>query len=170
MQKIEITGPVNGCTSYCDGKMVAVDTTISLPEVTNVIAEIQTGMGTVEIPLIGDIEAMEATIKKIGVDKGLSRICKMGSRTIEFRWAQTQTKPDGSTKIVGAKAFLRCMSKVLAPGMDIEKGSVTEGDIPLAVNRYQLFVDGEELLCIDKLSQVLRIGGTDYYDQINNLL
>lgn len=166
---VEVSGAINGTTAYSEGQLVGREVTVSLPEVTPVIAEVQ-AMGTMEVPLIGLIDSMEASIKRIGVDMGLVKICKPESKTIEFRWVQNVTKADGSNKSVGCKAFLRVIPKVILPGADIEPGSSVETEIPLSTTRYQLFVDGKELLCIDRLSQIFRIDGKDYYGAINNLL
>ena len=56
------------------------------------------------------------------------------------------------------------------PQTAIEVGSNIESEISLAVSRYQLYVDGEELLCIDRLSQICRIRGVDYYKKIASML
>ena len=169
MPFVDITGAVNGTSAYVEGKCVGRDVTISIPEVTPVIAEVQ-AMGTTEIPLLGLLEAMEASIKKIGVDNGLTKACTPESKTYEFRWVQTVTDASGSSKQVGCKAVLRAMPKVIMAGVDIEPGSTVEAEIPLATTRYVLYVNGAEQLCIDKLAQVLRIDGKDYISGINSLL
>lgn len=166
---VEITGAINGTTAYVNGQCMGRDVTVSLPEVALFLAEIQ-AMGTTEIPLLGLLEAMEASIKKIGVDNGLTKACTPESKIYEFRWVQTVTDASGSFKQVGCKAILRAMSKVIMPGVDIEPGSTVEAEIPLATTRYVLYVNGTEQLCVDKLAQVLRIDGKDYLSDINSLL
>ena len=165
----EITGAVNGTSAYVNGKCLGRDVTVILPEVALLIAEIQ-AMGTTEIPLLGLLEAMEACIKKIGVDNGLTKACTPESKIYEFRWVHTVTDASGASKQVGCKAVLRAMPKVIMAGVDIEPGSTVEAEIPLATTRYVLYVNGAEQLCIDKLAQVLRIDGKDYLSGINSLL
>lgn len=169
MTFMDIRGAVNGTTGYVEGTLVGKDVTISLPEVAAALGEVQ-AMGTMEIPIIGILDAMEASIKRIGVDMGLAKCCAPESKTYEFRWVQQVTKSDGTTSVEGCKAFIRGVPKIIIPGMDIEPGATVETEIPLAVSRYQLFVGGKEVLCVDRLSQILRVDGKDYYSNVNSLL
>lgn len=169
MKTINITGAINADTVYCDGSLEAQDVKISLPEITPATTEVQM-MGTMDMPIRGRIEDMEASITKIGIDKGLGKICRFTGKTIEVRWTQDVIQTDGSTKLEGCKAFLRVIPKVLMPGLDIEPGESTEAEIPLCVTRYQLFAGGEEIALVDRFAHICRIYGTDCYKGISNLL
>ena len=57
-------------TVYCDNVLAAKNVTVNLPEITFATSEINT-MGTTELPLVGLVEAMEATLSKIGADSQL---------------------------------------------------------------------------------------------------
>ena len=168
MQNIDLTGAINGTTAYVDGQLVGRDVTVSLPELAWLTAELQ-ATGTTEIPILGLLEAMETTIKKIGIDNGLVKACTPASKDYEFRWAQTITTPQGSSKIVGSKASIRGIPKTV-PGMDVEPGSTVEAEIPIATTRYALYLDGKEAICIDKLAGVIRFDGTDYANSVNAVL
>ena len=115
---LDLKGPILADTVYIGGTIVAKDVTISLPAVTPVTADFK-AMGTYTAPILGQIEAMEASITKIGIDLGLRNMMKLESKTIEIRWAQDVKQADGSTKTEGCKAFLRCVSKDPRP----ERGS-----------------------------------------------
>lgn len=115
------------------------------------------------------IEAMEASITKIGIDLGLRSLVKLTSKTIEIRWAQDVKLSDGSTKTEGCKAFLRCVSKGI-PGLNVDPGNASENEIALAVSRYQLFVAGNEYWLIDQLNTIMRVGGVDYAKDIRSVL
>ncbi len=166
---IDVRGPVNADTAYCEGALVARNVTLTLPEVTHVLGTINTALGEAEIPLYGLIEAMEATIQKIGVDNGLVKICALKSKTIEFRWAQQVTKANGEIATEGCKAFLRFIPKVI-PGIEVNPGDNVELEIPGSVTRYQLFCAGRELLLVDKLAGICRIDGVDYAGSLDSLL
>ena len=168
MAWIDLNGPVLADTVYDAGKLVAKDVTITLPAINLLTADFK-AIGTLTLPLIGQIEAMEATVNKVGTDMGLRSMASLDSRTLEFRWVQDVKKADGSTKTVGCKAFLRCVSKGI-PGLNVDPGNASENEIALAVSRYQLFVAGNEYWLIDQLNQILRVGGKDYYKQIRSLL
>lgn len=167
---MDIRGAVNGTTAYIDGSLVARNTTITLPEITHVTATVKAALGEHEVPLLGLIESMEATIQKIGVDLGLSKALTMEAKTFEFRWAQQVTQASGDNKVEGCKAFIRGIPKVAAPSIELNPGDSVEMDIPLSVTRYQLFADGNELLLVDKLAGICKINGVDYASSINNLL
>jgi phage tail tube protein FII len=141
---LDLKGPILADTVYVDGVLAAKDVTIALPPVNLVTADFK-AMGTYTAPLPGQIEAMEASITKIGIDLGLRSLVKLTSKTIEIRWAQDVKLSDGSTKTEGCKAFLRCVSKGI-PGLNVDPGNASENEIALAVSRYQLFVAGNEKL------------------------
>lgn len=167
---IDIRGPVNANTSYVEGVLVARNTTITLPEVTHVLATVQAALGEHEVPLFGLVESMESTIKKVGADEGLARMLTMEPKTYEHRWVQQVAKLDGSSVTEGCKAFIRGVPKIAIPSIEVNPGDSVELDIPLAVSRYQLFVSGKEICLIDKLAGICRIYGTDYAEEVNALL
>lgn len=165
---LDLKGPILANTVYDTGRLVAKDVTVTLPSVTPVTADFR-AMGTMTMPLLGQIEAMEASITKIGIDLGLRDLVKLESKTLEFRWVQDVKTSDGSTKTEGCKAFIRGMPKTI-PGLSIDPGNASENELSFAVSRYQLFVDGTEYWLIDQLNQIMRIGGIDYCKDIRSLL
>lgn len=165
---LDLKGPILADTVYIGGTLVAKDVTIALPTVTPVTADFK-AMGTYTAPILGQIEAMEASITKIGIDLGLRNMMKLESKTIEIRWAQDVKQADGSTKTEGCKAFLRCVSKGI-PGLSVDPGNTSENEAAFAVSRYQLYVGGAEYWLIDQLNTILRVGGVDYAKDIRSLL
>lgn len=165
---VDLDGSNLASTVYCEGDLVAKDVVFTLPAVTPKTADLR-AMGTLTMPIPGQIEAMEASITKIGVDKGLRKLVKFESKTLEFRWVKDVKKADGSTVVVGLKAFLRVTPKTI-PGLNVDPGNISENELTYSVSRYQLFVDGEEYWLIDQLNQILRVDGTDYCKNIRSLL
>lgn len=168
MPWIDIKGPIVANTAYWNGKLVAKDVAITLPAV-NYKTSTFAAMGDVEMPIPGQIEAMEATISKIGVDHGLTACIGLESGTLEVRFVQDVKRSDGTTKVEGCKAFLRCTPKGI-PELGVEPGESTEAGLSFGATRYQLMVGGEEQWLIDQLNSILRIGGKDYAKSINSLL
>jgi len=168
MSFIDLKGPIVANTVYVDGQLVARDVTITLPSVTPTTSDYR-AMGTMSLPTPGQFESMELAITKIGIDLGLGRMVRMQSMNFEFRFVQNVVKSDGTTKPEGCKAFVKAVPKTI-PGISLEPGSTSENEITAEVTRYQLFVGGEELWLIDRLSQICRILGNDYYSPINSLL
>lgn len=165
---LDIKGPVVADTVYADGVLVAKDVSFTLPGIEFLTADVQ-AMGNLTVPLIGLLENMELTITKIGVDMGLSRLSKLEKQNLEFRWVQNVVKSDGSQKDEGCKAFVRTLPGAL-PELGVEVGSATEAENTYNVTRQQIYTNGTEYMCVDRLSQILRINGKDYMSEINNLL
>lgn len=165
---LDLDGPILADTAYCEGDLVAKEVALTLPAVTPKTADVR-AMGTLTMPILGQIEAMEAAITKIGIDKGLLKLVKFESKTLEFRWVKDVKKADGSTKQVGLKAFLRVTPKTI-PGINVDPGNIGENELTFSVSRYQLFVDGEEYWLIDQLNQIFRVDGTDYCKNLRSLL
>ena len=94
---------------------------------------------------------------------------RLEKQNFEFRWVQNVVKSDGSAGVEGCKAFVRTMPGTL-PEVGVEVGSAPENENTYNVTRLQIYANGTELLCVDRLSQVLRVNGKDYMKTINNLL
>lgn len=167
MKFVNICGPVVGTTAYCEGALVARDTAITLPEVTPVTADLQ-AMGTFSLPIWQLIENMETAITKIGADMGLRALIKPDMKPLEFRWVQTVTDANGTTKNVGCKAFIKGIPNKI-PGIGVTVGEASENECTIATTRYNLFVDGQEMFLIDRLAGIVRIAGTNYGD-MNSML
>lgn len=165
---LDLKGPILADTVYVDGVLSAKDVTITMPAVTLMTADFK-AMGTYTAPMTGQIEAMEASITKIGVDYGLRNIVKLQSKTLEVRWAQDVKYADGSSKTEGCKAFMRCIPKLI-PGLSVDPGNLSENEITLAVSRYQLFVAGTEFWLIDQLNTIMRVDGVDYTKDLRSVL
>lgn len=165
---IDVRGPVMANTAYVNNQLVAHDVAFALPEITPMTADVQ-AMGSMSLPIWGLFEDMESTITKIGVDLGLAKLITPQPMTIEYRWVQSVTSADGSTREEGCKAFLRQTPKKI-PGIGGEVGSSLEGEVTGAVTRYQLFVGGQELFLLDRTASIFRVNGVDYYSKIASLL
>lgn len=165
---VNIKGAVLADSVYRDGVLVAKNVTVTLPTVTYKTAEHQ-AMGTLELPMLGQIEAMEASVTKKGYDVGLAQLAKPEACNLEFRFVQDVIDANNISKPEGCKAFMRCVPKVL-PGSDLEQGTVNDTQVTFAVSRYQLIVGGNEICLIDQLKDIQRINGKDYAKSITSLL
>lgn len=167
MGSLDLNGPVLITKVLCGTNTVAEDVKISLPEVTFLTAEFN-ALGKMELP-IALTEALEGTITRIGIDNGLFKMLKLKNQQFEYRWGQSTVTRSGETKNKGCKAFVKGTAKSI-PGGDLEPGETFEGSIPIAITRYQLYVDGKECILIDKLKGILRIDGVDYAKELNSLV
>lgn len=165
---VNISGPIVANTAYVGNNLVARDVSATLPEITPTTVDVQ-AMGTWSLPIWQLVEDMQFSITKIGIDMGLRSMLKPEPLAMELRFVQTVTDANGATKNVGAKAFLKGIPASI-PGIGVEIGSASENECSYSITRYQLVVDGVEMLMIDRLAGILRIGGTDYARGITNLL
>ena len=165
---LDIKGPVVADTVYADGVLVAKDVAFTLSGIEFLTADVNS-MGTMTVPLIGILENMELSITKIGVDMGLSRMSRLEKQNLEFRWVQSVIRSDGSQTTEGCKAFVRTLPSNI-PEISVEVGSATEAEITYNITRQQIYANGVEYMCVDRLSQILRINGKDYMTPIDNLL
>lgn len=166
---VDKSGPVEADTIYVEGMLAAVDTNVTLPEISFMTADIQ-AMGEMSIPLSNAIEDMEMSITKVGVDKNMTRLTAPGKKNIEIRWVQDLIKSDGTVRPQGCKAFLSVSPVTLHPGASLEIGSSSDNDLTFKVFRYKLVVDGEEILLVDRLAHVLKVNGMDYSRKYDALL
>ena len=165
---MDIKGPVVADTVYADGKLVAKDVSFTLPGIEFMTADVQ-AMGNMSVPLIGLMENMELSITKVGIDLGLRRMNKLKKQNFEFRWVQNSVNKDGTTEVKGCKAFVRTLPGSF-PETGVELGSVTELEHTYNVTRMQIYENGNEVVCVDRLSQVLKVNGVDYMKNITKLL
>lgn len=165
---MDIKNAVVADKCYCDNKLAAQDVAVTLPAVNFLTTEVN-AMGTMDVVIAGLIEAMEAAITKIGIDTGLGKMLTPTKHSFEFRWVQNVLKTSGKTEPEGCKAFITGVPKGV-PATGLEIGSSIESEISISCTRYQLFCGGSEILCIDRLSQICRINGVDYYAKISSLL
>ena len=165
---VNISGPIVANTCYVESALVARDVAATLPEITPTTIDVQ-AMGTWSLPIWQLVEDMQFSITKIGVDMGLRSMIKPEPLALELRFVQTVTDANAVTKNVGAKAFLKGIPASI-PGFGVEIGTASENECTYSITRYQLVVDGTEMLLVDRLAGVLRIGGRDYAKELNNLL
>lgn len=168
-QWLDLIGPVIEARAYIDGGLVATGVKCNLPAVTNMSSEFR-AMGTMNLSIVCAIEAMEFTITKVGTDMGLRKLNKQGFIDLEIRFAQDCKTINGDSRLIGAKAFLRCCPKQVLPSINIEPGTVIETECAYDVTRYQLFADGEEVMLIDRLAHIIRVDGHDYTEELRALI
>lgn len=154
---VEKAVTVEASTLYVNSTLAARDSKITLPAVTPATAEASGLMGTMNIPLLSEIESMEATVTKIGVDENAYLLTSPGSKSLMAKWVQEQLKSDGTLKPVGCMAELKCYPLVYSPELSIEVSSGTECEINYSVYEYKLTVDGVTVFHVNRLTSTLKV-------------
>ena len=161
---LPIFGAIEGVTAYATNKagvneLVARNETVHLPEVTRVAVEQKMGGGSQEMPT-GLIDSMETSISKNGLGKNAMKYILADK--IEYRFVAKIQDTDGTERNVGCKAMLTTKALTLQPSTDVEVGSNIEGDITKKVLTYTLYVDGEEMINVNKITGACKICGEDF--------
>lgn len=167
---LDYCGPVLATTCYVNGVLVARDMQMTLPEVTYETADMNAS-GTVSLPVPSRTDDMEFSITKIGEDLGLLALfaASDGAITIEARWTKDVVDRLGNSRVEAGRAFIRGIPKSF-PGIELEAGESSENELTFACLRYQLYINGVEYCCVDKLNHIVRVRGKDFYAKINPLL
>lgn len=165
---VPICGPVVANTVYSENELVGKDVGVTLPEVTPQTADLE-ALGTFSVPMWNRLEDMETAITKIGADLGMKKMLSGNKVSMEIRFVQTVTQADATIKNIGCKAFLTLIPKSI-PGVELAVGEATENEMTYSTLRYQLYVDGEEMWCVDRLAGICRINGVDYAADIQKYL
>lgn len=94
--------------------------------------------------------------------KQLAQLSAPKLQEYEVRWS-VDNFDSGSGKIAPQthKAVIKGMPKKYDSGA-VETGASQESSIEIEVVYYKRIVDGEVILELDKLNQILKIGGVDY--------
>jgi phage tail tube protein FII len=161
-------GPVIDTSVWIGGERIAESIGLTLPEVTPVTAD-YAAMGTISLPVTGLFESMEMTLTNHGIDDGFAKLIALRSQTLQFRWVHDVLGTDGTASPVGYKANVRGMPKTI-PGIEVAKGEAQENEISYEVTRYELLAGGKQIFLIDRLSNVLKVNGVDYYKSVSDLL
>lgn len=165
---VDKRGPVNAATLYHNNALVAEGLTVNLPAIEFLTYDFR-AMGTMTLPVVGLLNDMEASITKVGVDRGYSKLITPEPIILEYRWAQTVLKADNTSSEEGCRAYTRGTPKSI-PQIAVNPGEAIEAEIAYAVTRYQLFANGTEVLLVDRIAGILRINGVDYMKTRNSLL
>lgn len=164
----EICGPVLADRAYVENNLVGRNVGVTLPEVTPQTIDME-AMGTLTLPMWHLLEDMETKITKVGVDLGLGKMLGGKKLQLEIRWAQEAVDQNGNLREFGCKAFITGIPKSL-PGIELKPGEASENEITYATLRYQLYIDEEEVICIDRLAMKCMIAGVDYAKSIEQYL
>lgn len=149
------------------GALVSVE----LPEINLGTEEVKGAgfLGTSDLPATGQVEAMEATINTRGMDKQHVALLKMGVHKFALLFVQDSFSVQKGVVPEGCKIYMDAVFKGYSPG-SVEQMSAQEGSFVYEVLRYQVIVDGRELLLIDKVNSIFKVDGQDQMQDVRSML
>lgn len=166
-----ITGSVIAHKLIDNGEEIADNVSCQLPSIEVQTTEVKGAgiMGTIDMPSTGQIGSMTFTITQRSIGRNAMKLATPGIHTIELRFVQDVTMPDGQVIKEGTKVFLTCFNKKLDPGK-VEPQATREGSAEFEVLRYRQVVDGTEVLLVDKRNYIYKINGVDYMEKVRAAL
>lgn len=159
-------------TVYANGSEEFGSAEVSLPDLEFITSTIKGGglAGELEVPTLGQLKSMKATITWQIVEKSLSKFARQRYHQVEFRGAQqTENTETGDLQVsavsvqVGGWVTKTSMGKLANTETT---GSTTD----ISINAIKAVVDGEELYNIDIMNGVCVIDGVDYWADIRKAL
>lgn len=150
-------------------ELVGKDAQITLPAVRNQTTDAAL-MGTFTVPILAQLENMEATIHHIGVVSRIASLLGQESIELEMRWIQQVMTSDAAQKAVSGRAYITGYPQTVMPEIDIQPGQSVDLEMVYTVSKYKLVVEGEVLCNIDRVASILEIGGKDYFTDLSSML
>lgn len=154
---------------YANGEQRGLNVQCSLPEISYATIETQAAGGKLELPVPQQIQAMEASVTKNGMDDSFLAMIKPEPFDLIINVAQKVTESDGTSKHSHIKSFLRVIPKGI-PAHEFNPGENSDRQITFSVLSFRQLVDGQEILNIDVPKGICSIGGTDYMSDIRSML
>jgi P2 family phage contractile tail tube protein len=160
-------------TIKSNGKYIEIEdvTSFSTPEVSFADGEV-TGagiMGTVNIPDIYNMDAMESSITAKSFSKGVIAAINPAGVDLRLNWAVDNVSGSGESSFTSYTATLKGRPKSI-PAAEATKGEGMEVTVPIATSYYKLVKDGQVLHELDPLNNKLVINGVDYAKKLNSAL
>ncbi|MTI49704.1 MAG: hypothetical protein FH761_17880 [Firmicutes bacterium] len=166
-----ISGNVVAHKLYSDGEEIMDSVSVQFPSIELATGELKGAgiLGSIDMPMTGQINAMTFTINSRGVSKSNSKLAKPGVQKLEVRFIRDVTRANGDVIPEGSKVYITGINKKYDPGK-VEQGATMDGSIDFEVLRYRQVINGEETLLIDKLNSVYKVNGVDHMKNIRGML
>jgi P2 family phage contractile tail tube protein len=115
--------------------------------------------GEVESPVIGHYESMTTSITFRTINGDVGTLATPAAHLIDFRGSQ-QVCDAGTYKTVAVRVTMKAIPKTVDLGK-FKVGAVTETSDEFEVIYLKLYVDGKEVIEIDKLNYIAKFDGVD---------
>lgn len=162
-------GAVLAESVYAGDKLIAHNTSITLPDITPTTADLTTPGGIIAMTNFHKLESMECTVSKHGIDAEWLASIKPEAFDLIANIVQQKTVHDGSYTPEHIKVYLRVIPKSIAGG-DFAWGDNIERDLSFEVISYKVTVNGETYLNVDKPNGIFEVNGKDYNADIRAML
>lgn len=168
VQTIDYNAGTVAATYYVDGTKVGNDVPFTLPPADYMTTEAQVN-GNIDVPIVGIFDDMETAIRLNNMNSAMMISFEPRTHTYELRWKEFQFEEQTvNSKYVLHKVRITGIPKSAAPEIEVNNGEKGEYELRIATLIYAHYVDGEEILYIDRPGKMFRVNGKDVYSDIRN--
>lgn len=148
---------------YGDGNTMYGVATVDLPEI-EVMSETVTGAGLageVESPTLGQYGSMTTTLSWRTIERDAVELCAPGAHKIDVRGSQqVYDAASGTYNTVPVRVTMRIVNKTFSLGT-FEPGATTDTEQEYEVLYLKMWIDGKEVVEIDKYNYIVKFNGKD---------
>lgn len=127
-------------------------------------------VGEIDMPTLAQLGSMTLEMALRRSNPQAIALLSPGSHEVEVRWVtDTVDSSTGAVTAVGAKQIIKGFAKSLEGG-NLENNASQEANVILEVVYLKYIINGETVVELDKLNNVLVVNGVDYGKQIRENL
>lgn len=153
---------------YNDSNDLLGIATVDLPEI-EAMSDTVSGAGIageVESPVLGHYSSMTTTFTWRTIEKAAMKLSVQKAHAVEVRGSQqVYDAANGEYKTVAVRASMRIVPKTVTLG-SFEPGSTTDTEQEFEVLYLKMYVDGKDVLEIDKFNYIAKFGDTDILSSV----
>ena len=166
-----ISGSTGDFKVLCSGYEVGDVISVSKPDVEMSTTEIKGSgiMGAINIPNSYGVNPMSLTIAIRKSGKNKHHLMASGELKIEIRIASDIRLSSGEIVVEGTKLFATGFF-VKHSGGKVENGAIQDETYDFSVYRYREIIDGNEVVLIDQINNIFKVGGSDRASDVRNIL
>lgn len=162
---------INDCLIKANGsdKLVGA-ASATLPDLVNKV-ETMTAMGTlgdIESVVKGHLETMTTIVKFTNIGKNIGLITEDVDLNIRAA-IQVKNPETGKAEIQALEANVRGTVKSFKPG-ELAKAAKAESEKEIATSYFELIIDGEKIVKVDKLNYIYEVYGKSIVDDIKKAI
>jgi uncharacterized protein len=155
---------------YVDGDNQAGVATVDLPDI-EFMTDTVSGAGIageVDSPTLGHLSSMALTITWRTITDYAMKLAAPKMHSLDFRGSQQiNNAADGTLESIPVRVSVKATPKRMGLG-SLEVGSTTDSESEFEITFMKIWVDGEELVEIDKYNFKFVVDGVDYLESVNS--
>lgn len=159
-----------GYLVYLDGDVLLGTANIELPSLDALTEKVKGAgiAGEVEAPIIGHYDAMTLGITWRTITANAISLVAPVAHALDFRGSQQLYDSSASSySNVPVKVIVRAMPKKMSLGKMVIAGQ-TDTKNEMEISYLKVYIDGDEVLELDKYNYIFSVNGTDYLADVRS--